>query len=39
MITMKTLKMLVEVETSKMYAYSYDSLCASDNAKCEESIE
>ena len=28
--TMKTLKMLVEVENSKIYVYSYDSLCASD---------
>jgi hypothetical protein len=27
---MKTLKMLVEVENSKMSVYSYDSLCASD---------
>ena len=29
---MKTLKMLVEVEVenSKIYVYSYDSLCASD---------
>ena len=27
---MKTLKMLVEVENSKIYVYSYDSLCASD---------
>jgi hypothetical protein len=28
--TMKTLEMLVEVENSKIYVYSYDSLCASD---------
>jgi hypothetical protein len=27
---METLKMLVEVEKSKIYVYSYDSLCASD---------
>ena len=27
---MKTLKMLVEVENSKIYVYSYDSLCESD---------
>ena len=29
---MKTLKMLVEVENSKIYVYSYDSLCACDTA-------
>jgi hypothetical protein len=29
---MKTLKMLVEVENSKIYVYSFDSLCASDTA-------
>jgi hypothetical protein len=28
--TMKTLKMLVEVENSKIYVYSYDSLCTSE---------
>jgi hypothetical protein len=27
---MKTLKTLVEVEKSKIYDYSYDSVCASD---------